>query len=62
MSVLVKGMKMPKDCDECRMKTDEGFCSAMPKEFCGYADEQKPQRDYCQGRENSILDFSADTI
>ena len=41
MSIIVRGMEMPTDCDECRMQTDEGFCSAMPKEFCGYVDGQK---------------------
>ena len=45
MSVLIKGMGMPEGCSECRMQTDEGFCSAMPKEFCGYTDEDRP--DWC---------------
>ena len=46
MSVIVKNMEMPENCDVCRMRTDACFCSAMPKEFCGYADEQK-RPDWC---------------
>ena len=47
MSVLVKGMKMPENCWECRMTTDAGFCSAMPKEFCGYADDELNRPKWC---------------
>lgn len=47
MSVLVKGMKMPENCLECRMTTDTGFCSAMPKEFCGYADDELNRPKWC---------------
>ena len=39
MSVIVKDMKIPESCEECRMLTDAGFCSAKPKDFCGYASE-----------------------
>lgn len=39
MSVIVKGMQMPPTCSECRMRTDYDFCSAMPKEFCGYTND-----------------------
>lgn len=46
MSVLVKGMDMPEKCSECRMQTDEGFCSAMPKEFCGYVSDEK-RSEWC---------------
>lgn len=46
MSVLIKGMEMPEKCTECRMQTDEGFCSAMPKEFCGYVSDEK-RSDWC---------------
>ena len=47
MSVLVKNMKMPESCGECRMTTDACFCSAMPKEFCGYADYDEKRPDWC---------------
>ena len=46
MSVIVKNMDMPDSCYECRMRTDYGFCSAMPKEFCGYTDDKK-RIDWC---------------
>lgn len=46
MSVLVKGMDMPEKCSECRMQTDEGFCSAMPEEFCGYVSDEK-RSEWC---------------
>lgn len=39
MSVVIKDMEMPESCEECRMLTDAGFCSAKPKDFCGYASE-----------------------
>ena len=39
MSVLIRGMQKPDNCKECRMRTDYDFCSAMPKEFCGYTDD-----------------------
>ena len=39
MSVIVRGMEMPESCEECRMLTDAGFCSAKPKDFCGYASD-----------------------
>lgn len=48
VSVLVKGMTMPESCVECRMTTDAWFCSAMPKEFGGYADDYGEKRpDWC---------------
>lgn len=46
MSVIVKGMEMPDSCYDCRMRTDGDFCSAMPKEFCGYTDDIK-RPDWC---------------
>ena len=39
MSVIVRGMEMPESCEECCMLTDAGFCSAKPKDFCGYASD-----------------------
>lgn len=41
MSIMIKGMEMPDSCYGCRMRTDSDFCSAMPKEFCGYTDDIK---------------------
>ena len=38
MSIIVKGMKMPDNCEECRFETECGFCSAMPDNFCGDTD------------------------
>ena len=29
------------------MTTDAGFCSAMPKEFCGYADDELNRPKWC---------------
>ena len=44
-------MDMPENCGECRFAdSDYGFCHAMPKEFCGYTDENgKP--DWCPLRQ-----------
>ena len=39
MSVLIRGMQIQDNCKECRMRTDYDFCSAMPKEFCGYTND-----------------------
>lgn len=41
MSIMIKDMEMPDSCYGCRMRTDSDFCSAMPKEFCGYTDDIK---------------------
>lgn len=46
MSIMIKGMEMPDSCYDCRMRTDSYFCSAMPKEFCGYTDDIK-RPDWC---------------
>lgn len=46
MSIMIKEMKMPDSCYDCRMRTDSYFCSAMPKEFCGYTDDIK-RPDWC---------------
>lgn len=36
-------MEMPENCEECRFQTDAGFCSAKPKDFCGYTLDQGRQ-------------------
>lgn len=46
MSIMIKDMEMPDSCYDCRMRTDSDFCSAMPKEFCGYTDDIK-RPDWC---------------
>lgn len=46
MSIMIKGMEMPDSYYDCRMRTDSYFCSAMPKEFCGYTDDIK-RPDWC---------------
>ena len=35
MSVLIKGMKMPKNCGECNFDSPSGYCRAMPHDFSG---------------------------
>ena len=46
MSVLIKDMEMPDNCEECRFDTECGFCSVMPDNFCGDTDGfTKP--DWC---------------
>lgn len=43
MSILIKGMKMPKGCDECTCNSGI-YCNAMPINFCGYTeDEDRPE-------------------
>ena len=34
MSILIKGMEMPKSCDECRIMTFEDT-NCVPELFCG---------------------------
>lgn len=46
MSVLVKGMDMPENCEQCVLQSDAGFCLAMPKNFCGYTETDK-RADFC---------------
>lgn len=46
MSVLIRGMQIQDNCKECRMRTDYDFCSAMPKEFCGYTNDIR-RPDWC---------------
>ena len=55
MSVIIKGMKMPDSCYDCRMRTDSDFCSAMPKEFCGYTDDIK-RPEWCPLEESEDLE------
>ena len=43
MSILIKGMNMPKGCDECTCNSGI-YCNAMPIAFCGYTeDEDRPE-------------------
>ena len=46
MSVIVKGMEMPENCEQCILQSDAGFCLAMPKNFCGYTETDK-RADFC---------------
>lgn len=46
MSVIVKGMEMPENCEQCVLQSDAGFCLAMPKNFCGYTETDK-RADFC---------------
>lgn len=36
MSIIIKGLDMPKSCEECNFNSDSGFCLAMPWNFCGH--------------------------
>ena len=47
MSVLVKGMEMPQNCDKCRFQSAlRLYCDAMPYNFCGNTDDiERP--DWC---------------
>ena len=47
MSVLVKGMEMPQNCDKCRFQSAlKLYCDAMPYNFCGNTyDIERP--DWC---------------
>lgn len=41
MSVLVKGMSIPDNCESCRFATGFGFCLAKSDNFCGYTNDRK---------------------
>ena len=47
MSVLIKGMEMPQNCDKCRFQSAlRLYCDAMPYNFCGNTDDiERP--DWC---------------
>ena len=47
MSVLIKGMEMPENCDKCRFQSElRLYCDAMPYNFCGNTDDiERP--DWC---------------
>ena len=47
MSILIKGMEMPQNCDKCRFQSALLlYCDAMPYKFCGNADDiERP--DWC---------------
>ena len=46
MSVLVKGMSIPDNCESCRFETGFGFCLAKSDNFCGYTNDRK-RPDWC---------------
>ena len=39
MSILIKGMKMPKSCDECQFCNDGGMCAALQIDLLGDGEE-----------------------
>ena len=41
MSVLIRGMKMPDNCESCAFATGFGFCLAKSDNFCGYTNDRK---------------------
>ena len=41
MSVLVKGMSIPDNCELCAFETGFGFCLAKSDNFCGYTNDRK---------------------
>ena len=41
MSVLVKGMSIPDNCESCAFETGFGFCLAKSDNFCGYTNYRK---------------------
>ncbi len=47
MSILIRGMEMPKNCDKCRFQSAlRLYCDAMPYNFCGNTDDiERP--DWC---------------
>lgn len=47
MSVLIRGMEMPQNCDKCRFQSAlRLYCDAMPYNFCGNTDDiERP--DWC---------------
>lgn len=46
MSVIVKGMEMPKNCNECRFAVD-GWCYANPKQANGEALNKRIRTNWC---------------
>lgn len=44
MSVLVKGMSIPDNCELCAFETGFGFCLAKLDNFCGYTNyHERPE-------------------
>lgn len=41
MSVLVKGMDMPDNCELCAFESEFGFCLAKSDNFSGYTSDRK---------------------
>lgn len=39
MSILIKGMEMPKNCDKCGFQSASRFCNAMSYNFCERTDD-----------------------
>lgn len=39
MSLVIKGMKMPKSCDECQFCNDDGICAALQIDLLGVGEE-----------------------
>ena len=46
MSILIKGMEMPKSCNECRFAVD-GWCYAYPKQANGDALNRRVRTNWC---------------
>lgn len=46
MSIIVKGMEMPKNCNECRFAVD-GWCYANPKQANGEALNKRVRTNWC---------------
>ena len=47
MSIFIKGMEMPENCNKCRFQSAlRLYCDAMPYNFCGNTDDiERP--DFC---------------
>jgi len=47
MSILIRGVEMPQNCDKCRFQSaSKLYCDAMPYNFCGNTDDiERP--DWC---------------
>ena len=46
MSIIVRGMEMPKSCNECRFAVD-GWCYAWPKQANGDALNKRERTMWC---------------
>ena len=45
MSILIRGMEMPENCDKCRFQSAlRLYCDAMPYNYCGNTDDiERPE-------------------